>query len=122
MGRTMSDPGGQRGASWGARLLALGALTAAALGVVMVVSGSVGGGDGGGDARDGSNRAQRRIEGCTPSDREALRNGYYVVQPGEPGLSAVADKTCIPVERLMRLNENLDPRLIPQSACINLRR
>jgi hypothetical protein len=111
----------RRRASWGARLLALGALVASVAVVIMVVSASVGSSEEE-DPEGSPNRAGRTVEGCTPSEPGALRDGYYVVQPGEPGLSAVSDKTCVPMDRLLRLNENLDPQLIPQGACVNLRR
>jgi hypothetical protein len=106
-------------ASPGLRLLAPIALVAAAAVVIIVVAGSLGSEDDGGGPGD---RQGPRVADCTPSERGALRDGYYVVQPGDPGLSAVADKTCVPVRRLQRLNEDLDPQLIPQGACVNLRR
>lgn len=108
-------------ASWGARFVALAALVVSTVVVIMIVGGSVGSSDDGADERS-RDRAERTNEGCTPSEPGAVRDGYYVVQPGEPGLSAVADKTCVPVERLMRLNDGLDPQLIPQGACVSLRR
>ena len=103
------------------RVLAPLALLAAAVAVIVVVSGSIGDSDSSGDEgrRDRPGRAS--APGCRPSDRDAVRAGYYVVQPGEPGLSAVADKTCIPVGRLQQLNPNLDPQLIPQGACVDLK-
>jgi hypothetical protein len=106
-------------ASPGARLLAPIALVAAAAVVIVVVAGSLGSEDGDGGRGD---RQGPRAADCTPSEPGAVRDGYYVVQPGDPGLSAVADKTCVPVRRLQRLNEDLDPQLIPQGACVNLRR
>jgi len=106
--------------SWIARILALVALIGAATVLIMVVSASLEG-SGSDDDEDQRETSGRRIEGCTPSERDALRNGYYIVQPGEPGLSAVSDKTCITLDRLQRLNRDLDPQLIPQSACVNLK-
>lgn len=116
---TDRDEGG--GASWGARALAVIAFVGATVVVVMVVAGSLEGSDEEPEDRP-RDRAGRTVEGCSPSEPDALRNGYYVVQPGEPGLSAVADKTCVPLDRILRLNDNLDPQLIPQGACVNLRR
>jgi hypothetical protein len=108
-------------ASWGPRVAAPLALVAAAVIVLAVVAGSLDGDQGGG-SEGGGERQGRTVADCTPSEPEALRDGYYVVQPGEPGLSAVSDKTCLPMRRLQRLNEELDPQLIPQGACVNLRR
>lgn len=112
----------RRRASWGARLLALIAFAGAATVLILVVASSLEGSNEDGEEERPSERSGRTIEGCTPSEREALRNGYYVVQPGEPGLSAVSEKTCITMDRLQRLNDNLDPQLIPQGACVNLKR
>lgn len=107
-------------ASWG-RVLAPIALVAAAVVVFAIIAGSLGGSDN--DGSDGrTDRQGRAAADCTPSEPGAVRDGFYVVQPGEPGLSAVADKTCVPIQRLQRLNEDLDPQLIPQGACVNLRR
>jgi hypothetical protein len=102
-----------------ARIVAPLALLAAAVVVIAVVAGSLEGSD---EAEgEGGDRQGRMVADCTPSEPQAVRDGYYVVQPGEPGLSAVSDKTCVPMRRLQRLNERLDPQLIPQGACVNLR-
>ena len=58
--------------------------------------------------------------GCRPDAENAVEAGYYVIEVGED-LSIVADRTCIPIERLMRLNENLDPQLIQVGSCVDLR-
>lgn len=108
-------------ASWGSRILAAAALLAAAVVVIVVVGGSFDDSEEPGPEGRGD-RQGRTAADCTPSEPGAVRDGYYVVQPGEPGLSAVADKTCVPIRRLQRLNEDLDPQLIPQGACVNLRR
>lgn len=101
--------------------MALVAFAGAATMLIFVVASSLEGSND--DAEEQPReRSGRTVEGCTPTEREALRLGYYVVQPGEPGLSAVSDKTCVPVDRLQRLNPALDPQLIPQAACVNLKR
>ena len=103
-------------ASWTARILAPVALVAVALVVVLVVSGSLGG-----DDEDGGRDREQTAEtsGCQPSDERAVEQGFYVLKSGE-NLTSVADKTCISPERLARLNPNLDPQLLPISACIDL--
>lgn len=106
-----------------ARILAPVALIVVALVVVVVVASSLGGSDS--DSDGGKKRRDRGAPAaCKPNDEgaEARENGYYVIQPGEPGLSAVADQTCIPVEELQRLNPELDSQLIPQGGCVDLRR
>ena len=111
----------RRRASWGARILAPIALVAAGVVVAMIVAGALDGADGSEEATQ-EERPGRTVEGCTPTEPDALRDGYYVVEAGEPGLSAVAANTCVPIERIERLNQNLpDPQLIPQGACVNLR-
>lgn len=107
-------------ATWGKRLTALLALAAASVVVIMVVaSGLEGFEDSGEEGED--DRRPGLIEGCEPSDPDVLRQGYYVIQPGEPGLSIVTQKTCVPIERIERLNPDLDPQLVPEQECVNLR-
>jgi hypothetical protein len=116
------DSDDRNAASAAARVLAPAALVGTALLVVIVIASSLG--DSNSD--DGGERGERRqaAAACKPSDegRQARKDGYYVIQPGEPGLSAVADKTCVPVDELQRLNPDLDPQLIPQGGCVDLRR
>lgn len=101
-------------------MLAPLALAVVALVVFVIVTGSL---DGDEDEEDGRERERAsQSRGCEPEAADAVENGYYVIQPGEPGLSSVASRTCIPLERLVRLNGDLDPQAIPPLACINLRR
>jgi hypothetical protein len=113
----MEASSGENGrASWVPRVLAPLALVAVALVVVAVVSGSLG------DDEDGGDRERERtIEstGCEPTDPRAVEQGFYVLKSGE-NLSSVSVATCITPERLARLNPNLDPQLLPISACIDL--
>ena len=90
-------------------MLAGFALVMGAIVVVIVIAGSVGGSSG------GPNRAAGRTH------HAPHRSGahYYVVQPGE-NLSVIAAKTHIHLARLIELNPNLDPQLIPDRACVNL--
>jgi hypothetical protein len=104
-------------ASWTARILAPVALVLVAMVVIIVVSSSLGGDDDG----DGNGGREQTAEtsGCQPTDERAVEQGFYVLKSGE-NLTSVADKTCISPERLARLNPNLDPQLLPISACIDL--
>lgn len=114
----MEASGGENGpASWTARVLAPLALAAVALVVVLVVSGTLGGDD----DEDGERERERtaRSAGCEPTDPRAVEQGFYVLKSGE-NLTSVASATCITPERLARLNPNLDPQLLPISACIDL--
>ena len=60
-------------------------------------------------------------EDVEPSDEveKAVESGYYVLKEGE-GLSDVADKTCVGVDRIERLNPNLDPMALPPRGCVDL--
>jgi hypothetical protein len=111
----------QRPANWTARILAPVALVVVALVVTLVVSGSLGGDDDG----DGKGGKRERVvtTGCEPNDagRQALSNGYYVLQPGDD-FASLAEITCMPVEEIQRLNPDLDPQLLPQGGCVDLRR
>jgi hypothetical protein len=109
----------QRPPGWSARVLAPLALLAMLVVVIVVISASVGDDDGGEDRRP---RADRSQAGCEPTaEGEAARSdGYYVLQPADD-LTSIADITCIEVEELQRLNPNLDPQLLPQGGCVDLR-
>jgi len=104
-------------ASRTARVLAPLALLTAVAAIVVVVIGSV---DSSEDEGGGGDRRAQVTSGCRPEAENAVEAGYYVIEVGED-LSIVADRTCIPIERLMRLNENLDPQLIQVGSCVDLR-
>jgi hypothetical protein len=108
--------------SWTARVLAPLALVAVVAAVVLVVGGSLSSSDddgAGGKGRGGG--ATTTTAGCQPAADKAVEAGYFVIESGED-LSVVADKTCIPLDRLETLNPNLDPQLIPIGACVDLRK
>jgi hypothetical protein len=121
----MEPQGGDRGpaggpTSWTGRILAPVALVCVAVLVIAVIASSLGGSDDDGEGRQGDGQASASSPDCEPDAEEAVEQGFYVVEPGEPGLSSVADRTCIPVERLTELNPNLDPQLIPVGGCVDL--
>jgi hypothetical protein len=109
-------PGNTEPRSWTARIFALLALAIVVVAIVVVVSGSFEDSD---DDRRGDRR-QASSSDCQPDAEQAVEEGYYVIEVGED-LSVVADRTCIPIERLIRLNENLDPQLIQVGSCVDLR-
>jgi hypothetical protein len=110
-------PPNRKPTSWTARILAPLALVLAAVAIVVVVGGSLDSSD---DDDNGPERAS--TSGCQP-DREVeddVEAGYYVIEAGDD-LGAVADRTCIPIERITRLNEGrIDPQLLPIGGCVNL--
>jgi hypothetical protein len=106
-------------ANWTARILAPLALVVVALVVVLVVGGSLGEDEGDGK---GSRRDRTTTAGCQPNDtgRQAVSNGYYVLQPGDD-FASLAEETCVSIEEIQRLNPDLDPQLLPQGGCVDLR-
>lgn len=104
--------------SWTARVLAPLLLVAAVGAVILIVSGSLSSDDDGSDKSDGPETATTT---CEPSDPDAVDNGYYVVTAEDTaGLTGIADKTCVPVERLEELNPNLDPQTLQVDNCVDL--
>ncbi len=116
-GRDAARPRQGEPANWTARILAPLALVIVAATVVLLIGGSF---DSGGDReRDRDRGGQTASAGCQPDAEQAVEDGYYVIEPGED-LSVVADRTCIEIERLINLNENLDPQLIQVGSCVDL--
>ncbi len=85
--------------------------------VVVVVSDSLDPSD---DGRDRDRGRRAAASECRPDAEQAVEDGFYVIEAGED-LSIVADRTCISLERLERLNPNLDPQLIQIGSCVDLR-
>jgi hypothetical protein len=105
-------------ASWTARVLAPLVLIAVAAAIVLVVSGSLSGSD---DESSDKGGAETTSSGCQPAADQAVKDGYYVVKADDvEGLSGIADKTCISVDELTRLNPNLDPQALQVDNCVDL--
>jgi hypothetical protein len=105
-------------ASWTARILAPLVLVAAVAAIVLVISGSMNASD---DSDDAPKQSETSNTGCKPDADQAVEDGYYVISAEDTqGLSGVAQKTCIPLERLVKLNPNLDPQAIQVSNCVDL--
>ena len=103
--------------SWTARVLAPLLLVAAVGAVILIVSGTLSGDDG----DDPEGNGQTETSDCRPSAPDAVENGYYVVTAEDTaGLTGIADKTCVSVERLEELNPNLDPQTLQVSNCVDL--
>lgn len=108
----------RRRSNWAARILAALALVAVSLVVIVVISGSVDSGDDDGGSANGRPSSASR---CHPDADQAVSDGYYVVDAADvQGLSGIAEKTCVAVDRLIRLNPNLDPQLLQVSNCVDL--
>lgn len=107
----------RRPASWTARIVVPLVLALVAAAIVLIVTGTLSSTEDGGE----KDRPKNASSACQPEAESAVEDGYYVIEP-EEDLSVVADRTCIPIERLEKLNENLDPQLLPIGACVDLRR
>ena len=104
------------------RLLAPIAVIAIAVALLFVVATSIpnsdsddgnGGGRGGGGGGGGGGGNGARTE--RPEEK------FYTVEPGD-SLTSIADKTGVPVERLLLLNPDLDPQALISGERVKLRR
>jgi hypothetical protein len=104
--------------SWTARVLAPLLLVVAVGAVVLIISGSLGGDDG---SKKSDGKPTTNAPACKPSDPDAVKAGYYVVTADDTaGLTGIANKTCISVDELTKLNPNIDPQTLQISNCIDL--
>jgi LysM repeat protein len=101
------------------RLLAPIAVIAVAAAVLFVLATSIpnsdsddgnGGGRGGGGGGGGNGAKTERTE-----------EKFYTVEPGD-SLTSIADRTGVPVERLLLLNPDLDPQALISGERVKLRR
>ena len=105
--------------SWTARVLAPLVLVVAVGAVIIIVSGSLSSDDSS-KKSDGKSSTTKESD-CKPSAPDSVKAGYYVVTADDTaGLSGIADKTCIPVDELIKLNPNLDPQTLQVSNCVDL--
>ena len=98
-----------------ARILAFAALGAAAIAIIVVIVGSL-------DGKDGEKKRKAdatRVAGCKPEAEDAVSNGFYIVQQDDL-LSVIAERTCVPVEELQRLNPETDPQALTPGTCLKL--
>ena len=102
-----------------ARLLAPLALVGSLIAVIVVLA-SAGGGSSDGVARTQTQAPVRqRHAGSAKRRREGERN-VYRVRPGDV-LSSIAERTGVPVERLLELNPDVDPQGLVAGQRIKLR-
>ncbi len=104
--------------SWTARVLAPLLLVVAVGAVILIVSGSLGGED---DPDSSDDDTRTETTDCRPSAPDAVEAGYYVVTAEDTaGLTGIADKTCVSVDRLEALNPNLDAQTLQVDNCVDL--
>lgn len=102
-----------------ARVLAPLALVACAVAVLAVVVGSTAGGDGE-SATQAAGTASENASTTTPTKQRRRQRRAYTVQPGDT-LGGIAERTDVPVERMLELNPELDPQALIAGQRIKLR-
>jgi hypothetical protein len=106
--------------SWTARILAPVLLVVAIAAVFLIVSGSLGGDDSDSD-KSGDGKSTTTATSCKPSDPDAVKAGYYVVTADDTaGMSGITEKTCVPTDKLIELNPNLDAQTLQVGNCVDL--
>ncbi|HSJ16814.1 MAG TPA: LysM domain-containing protein [Solirubrobacterales bacterium] len=95
------------------RVLAPLGVALLAVAVLIVVASSLGGGSSG-DGRDG------RGGGNGGQKKERVDEKFYVVEPGDT-LTTISNKTGVGVDKLTRLNPDLDPQALISGERVKLR-
>ena len=105
--------------SWTARIIAPVLLVVAIAAVFLIVSGSLSGDDDKSDKSD--SKETTTASSCKPTDPDAVKAGYYVVAADDTaGLSGITEKTCVPTDKLIELNPNLDAQTLQVGNCVDL--
>jgi hypothetical protein len=101
-----------------ARYAAIGALVVAFVVIIVLIGGSLGGGDssGSGEGKQSDAQKQGKSNRSGSADRK-----FYVVRPGDCCLSEIAQKTGLEIEELEQLNPGLDPQAIHSGDRVKLR-
>lgn len=99
-----------------ARILAPLALVACAVALFAVIGGALSS-DGDGDASAGQEQQRQQRNNQQPE----VTGETYVVQPGDT-LTAVSEKSGVPIPRLERLNPDIDPATLNAGQELRLRR
>jgi LysM domain len=101
------------------RLLAPIAVIAIAGALLFVVATSIPNSDS--DDGNGGGRGGGGGGGGNGAQTERTEEKFYTVEPGD-SLTSIADKTGVPVERLLLLNPDLDPQALISGERVKLRR
>lgn len=96
---------------WVARVLAVLAVAGTAIALVLVISGSTESDEKAGSSKGAGQRPPREQRQETPDN--------YVVQPGD-SLGSIAVKVGVPVDRIEKLNPDIDPQALPSGATLEL--
>lgn len=98
-----------RSSNFPGRLIAVLALLAAFVLVAVVITGSGGSGSGGGGGETKT----------SPEARRSLKQGVYVVRPGDT-LSGISAKLGIEPDALLEINPDVDPQILHAGQRIRL--
>jgi teichoic acid transport system ATP-binding protein len=114
-----------QGRSWVARIAAALALVAAIAAIALIVSGSLGDDESSESSGNGGGKQARADEEPSSEETATEETGEelpetYEVQSGD-SLSTIADEYGISVERLERLNPEVDPAALATGQTLKLR-
>lgn len=118
---TARQPGG--GSRIATRILVPLALIACAAAVVALVADTLSASDEPAQRQQGQRQAGSAGDGGGDRGKPAKGGGKpkeYVVEPGDT-LSGIAEKTGVPIDRIIRRNPDLDPRVLNAGQVIKLR-
>lgn len=96
---------------WIPRILAVLAVAGAALALILVISGSTESDENAATPKGASQKPPKEQPQQTPDT--------YVVQPGD-SLGSIAVKVGVPVDRIEKLNPDIDPQALPSGATLEL--
>jgi LysM repeat protein len=103
------------------RMIAPAALVLFAIVLLIVIASSLGGGGSGADDRAVTRESrQTRTDSERDSSGASLRRGSYVVKAGDT-LARIAERTGVPIDRLIALNPTVDPQALVTGQRIKLR-
>jgi len=102
------------------RLLAPASLVLFAVVFLIVVVASLGGGDSGGGTSTAPSRAQQSRDERPRRGAISANRRVYVVRSGDT-LAGIAERTDVPVDRLISLNPEVDPQGLVTGQRIKLR-
>jgi LysM repeat protein len=104
------------------RMLAPASLVLFAVVLLIVIVASLGGGDSGsgGTSTSSSRSGQTRSERTQSDSARFAGRHFYVVRSGDT-LAQIAERTGIPVDRLISLNPSVDPQGLVSGQRIKLR-
>jgi LysM repeat protein len=107
-----------RSSSISARIIAPAALALCAVAVLIVIGGSLGGGDSSDSGTPADTATQQATDSTATTGKR--QPATYTVKSGDT-LGAIAESTGVPVDTLQELNPELDPQALIAGQMIQLR-